>query len=50
MKRKLKGKGRNDGVIWILDEDCSSIFSDADEKNREDVLMERGRDYLAARS
>jgi len=46
MKRKLKGSDKNDGAIWILNDDCSSIFSEAYEKEREDVLMDRGRDCL----
>ena len=46
MKRKLKAKGKNNGVIWILGEDCSTIFMEAAEKKREDVLMNRGRDCL----
>jgi hypothetical protein len=46
MKRKLKGAGKNDGAIWILNDDCSSIFSEAYGKGREDVIMERGRDCL----
>ena len=46
IKRKLKGAGRNDGAIWILSDDCSSIFSEAYEKGREDVIMDRGRDCL----
>ena len=46
-KRKLKAKKRNDGAIWILGEDCSSIFQETYErKKREDVLMHRGRDCL----
>ncbi len=46
IKRKLKGAGKNDGAIWILNDDCSSIFSEAYEKEREDVIMDRGRDCL----
>jgi len=46
IKRKLKGKGLNDGAIWILNDDCSSTFLEAYEKDREDVIMERGRDCL----
>jgi len=46
VKRKLTGAGKNDGAIWILNDDCSSIFSEAYEKGREDVIMERGRDCL----
>jgi hypothetical protein len=46
IKRKLKGAGKNDGAIWILNDDCSTIFSEAYEKSREDVLMDRGRDCL----
>jgi hypothetical protein len=45
-KRKLKGAGKNDGAIWILNDDCSTIFSEAYEKQREDVIMDRGRDCL----
>ena len=46
IKRKLEGAGKNDGAIWILNDDCSSIFSEAYEKEREDVIMDRGRDCL----
>jgi hypothetical protein len=46
IKRKLKGAGKNDGAIWILNDDCSTIFSEAYEKEREDVIMNRGRDCL----
>jgi hypothetical protein len=46
IKRKDKRADRNDGAIWILNDDCSTIFSEAYEKQREDVLMERGRDCL----
>jgi len=46
IKRKDKRADKNDGAIWILNDDCSSIFSEAYEKQREDVLMDRGRDCL----
>jgi hypothetical protein len=46
LKRALKGADRNDGAIWILNDDCSTIFSEAYEKKREDVLMDRGRECL----
>ena len=46
IKRTLKGAGKNDGAIWILKDDCSTIFSEAYEKEREDVIMDRGRDCL----
>jgi len=46
IKRKLKGADKNDGAIWILNDDCSTIFSEAYEKEREDVLMDRGRECL----
>ena len=46
MKRKLKGAGRNDGAIWILNDDCSTIFAEAYEKEREDVILDRGRECL----
>ena len=41
IKRKLKGSDKNDGAIWILNDDCSRIFSEAYEREREDVLMDR---------
>ena len=44
MKRKLKGKDKNKGIIWILEEDCSSIFEEAGERKREDAVMERAED------
>jgi len=46
MKRKIKGAGKNDGAIWILNDDCSTIFSEAYERQREDVIMHRGRECL----
>ena len=46
IKRALKGAGKNDGAIWILNDDCSTIFAEAYEKEREDVLLDRGRDCL----
>lgn len=46
IKRKDKRADKNDGAIWILNDDCSTIFSEAYEKQREDVLMDRGRDCL----
>jgi hypothetical protein len=46
IKRKLTGAAKNDGAIWILNDDCSSIFSEAYEKGSEDVIMDRGRDCL----
>ncbi|MDX1380103.1 MAG: hypothetical protein R3233_03235, partial [Xanthomonadales bacterium] len=46
IKRKDKRPDKNDGAIWILNDDCSTIFSEAYEKHREDVLMDRGRDCL----
>jgi len=46
IKRTDKRADKNDGAIWILNDDCSSIFSEAYEKQREDVLMDRGRDCL----
>ena len=46
IKRKLRGAGENDGAIWILNDDCSTIFSEAYEKDREDVIMDRGRECL----
>ena len=46
IKRKLKGADKNDGAIWILNDDCSTIFSEAYEKDREDVIMNRGRECL----
>lgn len=46
IKRKDKRADKNDGAIWILNDDCSTIFSEAYEKQREDVIMDRGRDCL----
>ena len=46
IKRKNKDKDINDGAIWILNDDCSTIFSEAYEKQREDVIMDRGRECL----
>jgi len=46
IKRKNSDEDKNDGAIWILNDDCSTIFSEAYEKQREDVIMDRGRDCL----
>jgi len=46
IRRKDSRKDINDGAIWVLNDDCSSIFSEAYEKQREDVIMDRGRDCL----
>jgi len=46
IKRKDSRPDKNDGAIWILDDGCSTIFSEAYEKHREDFLMDRGRDCL----
>jgi hypothetical protein len=46
IKRKDSRADKNDGAIWILNDDCSTIFSEAYEKQREDVIMDRGRDCL----
>ena len=48
IKRKLRGAGKNDGAIWILNDDCSTTFLEAYEKEREDVIMERGHQILNA--
>jgi hypothetical protein len=46
IKRKDKRADKNDGAIWILNDDCSTIFSEAYEKQRESVIMDRGRQCL----
>ena len=46
IRRTLRGAGRNNGAIWILNDDCSTIFSEAYERQREDVVMHRGRECL----
>jgi hypothetical protein len=46
IKRTDKREDKNDGAIWILNDECSTIFSEAYEKQREDVIMDRGRDCL----
>ncbi len=46
IKRKLKGAAKNNGAIWILNDDCSTIFTEAYKKGAEDVLMDRGRECL----
>lgn len=43
IKRTLE-EVKDEGTIWILDEDCESIFSEASRKKDEDILMERGED------
>ena len=40
LKRKLR-KVKDKGTIWVLEKDCSSIFSEASKKKDEDVVMER---------
>lgn len=39
-KRKL-GEVKDEGTIWVLENDCSSLFGEASRKKDEDVLMER---------
>ena len=46
IRRTLRGAGRNNGAIWILNDNCSTTFLQAYEREREDVIMERGRDCL----
>jgi len=46
IRRKMRGADRNNGAIWILNDQCSTIFSEAYERHREDVIMDRGRDCL----
>jgi hypothetical protein len=46
IKRKIKGSDKNDGAIWILNDDCSAIYSEAYAKEHENVFMDRGRDCL----
>lgn len=46
LKRPLRGKARNDGAIWILNDDCSTTFLQAYEKDHENVIMHRGRDCM----
>jgi hypothetical protein len=43
MKQKLKPV-KDEGTIWVLDEKCSSIFSEASRKKDEDILMVRKQD------
>ena len=40
LRRKLE-KVKDKGTIWVLEEDCSSLFGEASKKKDEDVLMER---------
>ena len=39
-KKKL-GEVKDEGTIWVLEENCSSLFGEASRKRDEDVLMER---------
>ena len=39
-RRKLE-EVKDEGTIWVLEEDCSSLFGEASMKKDEDVLMER---------
>jgi len=39
--RKKLGEVKDKGTIWVLEEDCSSLFGEASRKKDEDVLMER---------
>lgn len=43
LKRKLN-EVVDKGTIWILDEDCSSLFGEAGNKNDEDILLHRQAD------
>jgi outer membrane protein assembly factor BamB len=40
LKRKLK-KVKDSGTIWVLEQDCSSVFGEASNKKNEDALMAR---------
>jgi hypothetical protein len=40
IKRKLKPV-KDQGTIWVLENDCSSVFGEASQKKDEDSLMER---------
>lgn len=35
---------KDEGTIWVLDEKCTSIFSEASRKQDEDILMNRKED------
>jgi hypothetical protein len=35
---------KDKGTIWVLEEDCSSVFGEASKKKDEDALMERVKD------
>lgn len=46
IKRTLRGEEPNDGAIWIMNDDCSTFFAEAYEKDAEDIELHRGRDCL----
>lgn len=43
LKRKLK-EVKDKGTIWVLDENCTSLFGEAGNKNNEDILLHRQED------
>lgn len=43
IKKKLKPV-KDKGTIWVLENDCSSVFGEASRKKDEDALMERADD------
>lgn len=43
IKRKLKPV-KDKGTMWVLDDDCASVFGEASRKKDEDSLMEREED------
>lgn len=43
-KKTLGNEPRDKGTIWIVEDDCGSIFGEAKKKNREDMLVHKVED------
>jgi hypothetical protein len=43
-KKTLGNEPTDRGTIWILEDDCSSVFGEAEKKKREDMLMHQVED------
>ena len=41
IKRKI-GEVKDKGTVWVVEEDCSSLFGEASRKKDEDIYLERG--------
>ena len=40
-RKELGDEPQDKGTIWVLDDDCPSVFGEASKKNREDMLVHK---------